>query len=146
MQSITVRRTIAASIDVVFDWLVDADNYRAMPGVLHVKTHPVDGAEPNGVGAQRELTNLAMKVTEEVTAFERPHRMSYVFRSAIPPMQHDGATMSFRELEGGTEVTWTTNVRLKTPVLGRVLTRGYLWSLALGMRMLFRAAERTLAR
>jgi hypothetical protein len=54
--------------------------------------------------------------------------------------------MSFRELDGCTEVTWTTNVELTTPVLGRLLTRGYLWSLALGMRVFFRAAERTLAR
>ena len=130
----------------MFDWLVDADNYRAIPGVLHVKTHPVNGPEPKGVGALRELTNLAMKVTEEVTAFERPHQMSYVFRSAVPRMQHDGASMGFRELDGGTEVTWTTSIQLTTPVLGRLLTRSYLWSLALGMRMLFRAAERTLAR
>lgn len=146
MQTTTVRRTIAALIDVVFDWLTDADNYRAMPGVLHVKTHPVDGAEPNGIGSLRELTNLAMKVTEEVTAFERPHHMSYVFRATVPPMQHDGATMTFHDLEGGTEVAWTTSLQLTTPVLGRLLTRGYLWSLGLGMRMLFRAAERALAR
>jgi hypothetical protein len=79
MRSTTVRRMIAAPIDVVFDWLVDAENYRAMPGVLHVKTHPIDAPEPNGVGALRELTNLAMKVTEEVTVFERPHHIGYVF-------------------------------------------------------------------
>jgi hypothetical protein len=133
-------------MDRVFNWLVNADNYRAMPGVLRVKVHRIDGDEPNGVGALRELTNLAMKVTEEVTVFERPHRMSYVFRSAIPPMQHEGATMSFCELAGRTEVSWTTTLQLSTPVLGRLVTPAYLWSLGLGMKVLFRAAERDLAR
>ena len=146
MHTITVRRLIAAPIDVVFDWLVDANNYRAMPGVIRVHTHPDTVAEPNGVGALREITNLAMKVTEEITAYDRPRHLGYVFRSSIPPMEHDGATMSFRETSGATEVSWTTKLELKTPVLSRLLTRMYLLSLAIGMRMLFRAADRTLTR
>ena len=53
----------------MFDRLVDANNYRSIPGVFHVQIHPADGAELNSVGALRELTNVAVKVTEEVTAF-----------------------------------------------------------------------------
>jgi uncharacterized protein YndB with AHSA1/START domain len=141
-----VRRTIGAPIEAVFDWCVDANNYRSMPGVLRVQVHPADGAEPNGVGAIREMTNLAERITEEVTAYERPHRMSYVIRSSIPPQQHDGATLSFQETNKGTEVTWTTSFKLKIPILADVLTRLYAPMLALGVRMFLHAADRRLTR
>ncbi|WP_433623868.1 SRPBCC family protein [Nocardia sp. CA-120079] len=37
MRTVTVRRTIAAPIEQVFDWITDAANYRQVPGVLRAE-------------------------------------------------------------------------------------------------------------
>jgi uncharacterized protein YndB with AHSA1/START domain len=146
MRTITVRRIISAPIEAVFDWLVEANNYRSIPGVFHVAVHPAEGAEPNGVGAIREFTSAALKVTEEITAYQRPHHMNYLIQSSIPPLKHDGGSMTFQETPDGTEVTWTTSIQLEAPVLADIATRLYAPCLALGTRMMFRAADRALTR
>jgi hypothetical protein len=144
MHTITAGRIIAAPIEAVFDWLVDANNYRSVPGVFRVAVHPADGAEPNGVGAVREFTSAGLKVKELVTGFQRPYQMNYLIQSSVPPLIHDGGSMTFEERPAGTKVTWTTRIQLKAPILADIATRLYAPGLALGTRMMFRTAERAL--
>jgi hypothetical protein len=144
MRTITVSRTISAPIEVVFDWLVDAKNYRSIPAVFRVAVYPAEGAEPNGVGAVREFTSAGLKVKELVTSFERPHQFNYLIQSSVPPLIHDGGSMTFQDMPDATKVTWSTSIQLKAPIFADLATRLYAPGLALGTRMMFRTAERAL--
>jgi hypothetical protein len=72
MKTVSMRRTIAAPIDEVFDWLVDGTNWASVPGMIYSRVSPADGPEPHGVGSVREFATWASKGTEVITAFERP--------------------------------------------------------------------------
>jgi hypothetical protein len=146
MQTVSLRQAIAAPIDEVFDWLVDGNNWNDLPGMFYCRVRPIDGPEPFGVGSIREFASPASKVAEVVTAFERPHHMSYLASSMIPPGQHEGGSMTLREIPGGTEVQWSTTFRLKSPLFADFLTRLYAPLIKLGFRELTRAADRALTR
>ena len=103
---------------------------------------PADGPEPNGVGSIREFASVASKVTEVVTGFERPRYMSYKALSTIPQIEHDGGSITFQEIPGGTEVFWTTTFRMTAPVLAGLLTRLYAQLFRMGMVSVTRTAER----
>ena len=142
MKTVSVRRTIAAPIDDVFDWLVDGTKWTSVRGMIYSRVRPADGPEPLGVGSVREFASVASKVTEVVTAFERPHLMSYQALSTMPPSHHDGGSITFREVPGGTEVCWTSTLGVRAPVLSEVLTRVFAAMVKLGMVNMMRAAER----
>ena len=144
MQTASMRRTIAAPIDEVFDWMVDGTNWASVPGMFYSRVHPADGPEPNGVGSVREFASWGSKVTEVVTAFERPRLMSYKALSTIPPGHHDGGSITFREISGGTEIFWTSTFRINACVLSDLLSRLFAPMVQMGMTNVTRAAERAL--
>jgi hypothetical protein len=144
MKTVSMRRTIAAPIDEVFDWLVDGTNWASVPGMIYSRVSPADGPEPHGVGSVREFATWASKGTEVITAFERPHHMGYRALSTIPPSQHEGGSITLQEVPGGTEVFWTSTGRLKAPVLSDSLTRLFAPLIKMGMVNVTRAAERAL--
>ncbi|MFE9324457.1 SRPBCC family protein [Nocardia sp. NPDC052278] len=141
MRTVTVRRTIAAPIEQVFDWITDAANYRQVPGVLRAEVTRVG---IDGVGTIREVTTAALKLTEEIVGYERPVRMDYLIRSSIPPLRHESGSMRLRETADGTEVTWGSTFEVRTPVLSGALTRAFTPAVAFGFRTVLRTAERKL--
>ncbi|MCV7170999.1 SRPBCC family protein [Mycobacterium manitobense] len=145
MRVVSARHFIAAPIGEVFDWLADGRNWAAIPGMFYARVRPVDGPEPYGVGSIREFASSGSKVTELVTGFERPHFMSYQALSSIPPIQHGGGSMTFREVPGGTEIEWETRIRLESPVFAGALTAMYAPLVKLGFLMLMRTAARALS-
>jgi hypothetical protein len=144
MRTASMRRSVAAPIDEVFDWIADGTNWASVPGMFYSRVQPVDGPEPNGVGSIREFAGGASKVREIVTGFERPRFMSYKALSSVPPTDHDGGSITFREIAGGTEVFWTTTFRIDAPVFAGLLTRLYARLVPMGMAGVTRAAERAL--
>ncbi len=147
MQTMRVRRVVAAPIDAVFDWIADGNNWAKVPGMIYARAQPIEGAEPFGVGSTRQFMSCGSKASEIVTAFERPHLMGYHAVSTIPPMHHDSGSITFREVPGGTEIEWSTTFILKLPVLADFLTRSVCVPLVgIGAKMVMQAAERALAR
>ncbi|WP_433522736.1 SRPBCC family protein [Nocardia pseudovaccinii] len=141
MRTVTVRRTIAAPIERVFDWITDAANYRQVSGVLRAEVTRVG---TDGVGTIREVTTAALKLTEEIVGYERPVRMDYLIRSSIPPLRHESGSMRLRETADGTEVTWVSTFEVRTTVLSDALTRAFAPAVAFGFRTVLRTAEREL--
>ena len=144
MHTVNVRRAVAAPTDEVFDWVVDGRNWAKVPGIIYARVRTVDGPEPFGVGSIREFLSSGSKVTEVVTGFERPNFMSYKALSTIPPSHHDGGSMTFREIPGGTEVVCSSSFEATTPMLAGFVTWLYGHGVALGFRMILRTAERAL--
>ncbi len=137
-------RVVAAPIDDVFDWIADGANWASITGMFYSRVRPADGPNPNGVGSVREFASIGSKVSEVVTAFERPTLMSYRAVSSIPPIDHDGGSIAFRPVPGGTEVAWTSTFRLRTPIFADGLTRLYAPMIRVGMIRVVQTAERAL--
>ena len=107
MVKFQVDRTIAASPERVFDWLADPANLVAAPVVLKVRW--VTGWSGPGQGALRGVIGLGGWFREEITAYDRPRAYSYRVVRSIPPLDHEGATLTFTPSADGTHVDWLTS-------------------------------------
>ena len=107
MVEFQVERTIAASPERVFDWLADPANLTAAPVILKVRW--VNGSSGPDEGALREAIGLGGWFREQITAYDRPRAYSYRVVRSIPPLNHEGGTLTFTPLADGTHVDWLTS-------------------------------------
>jgi hypothetical protein len=122
METLTVRRIIAAPIAEVFAWCATSSNYTRSPFVLRARLdRPGDGA-PYGVGAVRVHTWLIGWFRERITAYHPPYDFDYTVDRCFPPSRHELGRMTFAEVDGGTLVEWTTTFQVRAP-FGDTLTR-----------------------
>ena len=78
---------------------------------------------PNGVGAVRLISNLGIRVAEEVVSFEPPRRMTYrVVRGPVPMQDHLGE-VTFAPHPSGTLITWRCQFNCTIPGLGGLQRR-----------------------
>jgi uncharacterized protein YndB with AHSA1/START domain len=119
MVEIHLERTIAAPVEQVFDWLADPVNLAAAP--LAFKGYWAKGTSGPGQGAVREVIGAGTFFREELTAYDRPHRYTYLIVRSIPPFRHDGGTLTFTSAGEGTHVDWLTNYTHPAAAGGKVL-------------------------
>lgn len=122
MKRILAQRTIMAPIDVVFERLTDHEGYVRFAGVRSAVLKKAGDVEKNGKGAVRTIETALLSFDEEITLFERPNRMEYFIRKSSLPVEHHGGVMEFASRAGGTDVTWTSTIEVKTPFLSGPLT------------------------
>lgn len=109
MVTFTVEREIAAPAAAVFDWLVDSSNYTNAPLVLRERrVRDGDGA-PYGRGAVREITGVGAWFREEITLYDRPREFRYLILRSLPRIVHQGGSLVFETVAGGTRARWTTS-------------------------------------
>jgi uncharacterized protein YndB with AHSA1/START domain len=123
VKTIKVIRVVGAPIDRVFARLSDHEGYARFPGVRSARLLKVGTIEKNGVGAVREIASAFMSFDEEITGFDRPRRMDYRIIRSRPAIDHKGGSIELETVDGGTRVTWTSTLQVKTPVLANVLTK-----------------------
>ena len=136
MVELHVERTIAASPERVFDWLADPASLRAAPLVL--KAGWTKGSSGPGAGAVREVIGVGTWFREEITAYDRPRSYSYLIVRSLPPLNHEGGTLTFTPSGEGTHVDWLSNYthpahaggRLTEAVSHRLLRSSFLAILA----------------
>ncbi|KAA9166540.1 SRPBCC family protein [Amycolatopsis acidicola] len=122
METVTVRRTIAAPIDEVFEWCATTTNYTRTPLVLRAKLAKHGDGAPYGVGAIRLHTWVIGWFSERITAYHPPYGFDYHVDRSIPPARHELGRMTFAETPGGTEVVWTSTMQVRLP-FGAAITR-----------------------
>ncbi len=122
MRTIIVKHTIQAPIERVFDRLADHALYDQFPGVRKSTLAKNGKSNKNGVGAIREIESGVAWFREEITAYQRPVRLDYVILRSFPPLRHGGSSVQLKKVGSATEVTWTSSVRLKVPLVGKLLT------------------------
>ncbi|MER7846834.1 SRPBCC family protein [Kitasatospora sp. NPDC096077] len=122
METLTVRRVIAAPIAEVFDWCATTTNYTRSPLVLRARLARPGAEAPYGVGAVREHTWAIGWFRERITAYHPPYDFDYTVDRSFPPARHELGRMTFTEVDGGTEVVWTTTFEVRLP-FGAALTR-----------------------
>ncbi|MGP8296686.1 SRPBCC family protein [Streptomyces inhibens] len=123
METMTVERVIAAPIDEVFAWLTTTTNYTSSPLVLRCRLTRRGETAPYGVGAVRDHLWLIGWFRERITHYDPPYATEYVVERSLPPSRHELGRMTFTEVDGGTQVRWTTRAEIPVPLLGALLTR-----------------------
>lgn len=118
MQTIDLITVIPAPIDIVFDEYTDHERLGDLPMAISSKVTTPGKTEKNGLGAVRRLNAGAIQLREEVTAFERPHLMEYRITWSFPKSRHDLGRVVFTEVDGGTQIHWTTIFTVQVPLLG----------------------------
>ena len=114
---------IRVPIERVWAWMSDHEGYARIPGVQSARLIVEGKADRNGLGAVREIKVMGSVFEEEVTRFEPPHRMCYrILRSRPLTIDHEGGDMQLTARDGGTELSWTTTMAVKFPILGGLLT------------------------
>ncbi|MEU9117493.1 SRPBCC family protein [Streptomyces sp. NPDC048483] len=122
METVTVRRVIAAPIAEVFNWCATTTNYTRTPFVLRARLARPGVGAPYGVGAVRLHTWLIGWFRERITTYNPPHDFDYDVERSFPPARHEVGRMTFTEVAEGTLVVWTTTFQVRFP-FGAALTR-----------------------
>jgi len=123
MKTVTVTRTIPAPIEKVFDLLADHANYKANFGVKESKLLKEGKPDRNGLGAVRYIDAGPLQFEEEVTFYDRPRGYDYLITKCSAPLEHQGGQIRFESVGNATQVTWTSVMRVKVPLLGGLLTK-----------------------
>jgi uncharacterized protein YndB with AHSA1/START domain len=145
MQTVTVKRTVHAPIEKVFELLSDHANYKLFPGITDSKLLREGKPDKNGVGALRRVETPRIWFEEEVTAFDRPRSFEYRITKTSLPIQHQGGRVELQATPEGTAVTWTSTVRFTTPLIGGLLTRLMAPTLGKAFAVMLKDTERRLA-
>jgi uncharacterized protein YndB with AHSA1/START domain len=118
MVQIHEQRTIAASPERVFDWLLDPANLTVSPA-FRKAVWAKDSSSP-GVGATRELTGFGFWAHEQITAYDAPRSCSYVVVGSFPAAQQRG-TLTCTPSGDGTHVDWVSAYTLPARSGGKVI-------------------------
>ena len=106
MVQVQVKRTIAASPEQVFEWLLDPANLTVSP--VHRKGVWAKGSSGPGVGAVREVTGFGFWGHEQITAYDAPRNYPYIVVDSFPASQHAGGTLTCTPSGDGTHVDWVS--------------------------------------
>lgn len=122
MIEFTLTRTTTAPIEKVFDCLTDHRGIANYVRLARRSTLDREGTPaPNGVGAVRRIEAIGPAFVEEIIDYERPERYAYKMVAGAPVREHIG-TVTLREADGRTEVSWHLRSQPKIPGLDRVFT------------------------
>ncbi len=113
--SFTLRTSIAAQPEVVFEVLTDHRAYAQLTPLRSSTLEREGTPAPNGVGAIRVLKLAGPPLREEVTEFEPPSRFSYRLLSGAPVSDHH-ATVELTAVGSSTALRWHVESTPKIPV------------------------------
>lgn len=145
MKTITVQHIIKAPAEKIFDILADHANYKQFPGVRDSRLMQPGKRDKNGIGAVRQIDVGRARFVEIITRYKRPTRLDYRIVKSFPPVKHQGASITLEATPEGTVVTWSSTVRLKLPVVGKLLTPLLTAQLSKGFLHTLKAVEKRLA-
>lgn len=145
MRTVSVNRTIPAPIEKIFDLLTDHANYKQFPGILDSKLEVQGSPAPNGLGAVRYIKVKQGWFREKITAYDRPRAFTYLITETSLPLEHEGGTLTFKPVAGGTEVVWTSRARFTIPLIGGLVTKLFAGMLAKGFSATLKDVDRKLA-
>jgi uncharacterized protein YndB with AHSA1/START domain len=119
MASFTLKSTIAAPPEIVFDVLTDHRRYAEITPLRSSTLEREGVPAPNGVGAIRALGLVGPPLREETIEYERPSRFVYRLLSGAPVRDHVG-TVELSPVDGGTQVHYHLDTTPTVPV-GRAI-------------------------
>lgn len=126
--------------------IADSDRLATLPGVSVRILVPGAGAR-DGVGMRRRVAvGPAFHLVEEVIGLEPPYRFDYLLHEFRPSIRHEGGSIVFTPVDGGTEVRWSSTFGLPagpaTPLVEAVAAAASRAGFALALRLIERAVLR----
>jgi hypothetical protein len=126
MIKVCIQHRFAFPVEEVFPAVVDLTRLPQIPGLLQTtRVIAAPGAEPDGIGAQREIDLGLVWFREEIVGFEHLRQLDYLIREARPHFEHVEGRFAFASVPGGTLVTWSSSIRLPLPLADGVLAGFY---------------------
>jgi uncharacterized protein YndB with AHSA1/START domain len=141
MTTVRVERIINAPIDAVFEAFTDHTSLARVPGIRSAVVTKSGHTEPNGLGAIREVDARIAWLREEITTFERPHRMEYRIRNSRPRVDHKLGRVDFAETPHGAQITWISVFRTRIPVVGKLAELAIAAMTAAAFRLVLRTVD-----
>ncbi|MDA3646283.1 SRPBCC family protein [Saccharopolyspora indica] len=146
MHTLTATRTVPAPIGVVFDACADHEKLAQVPLIRSCELTRHGDAEKNGLGAVREVDCGLLRFREEITGFDRPHRMEYRIRESRPALDHTFGRIELAEVPDGTLIVWTTVFGVRVPVVGKLVDAAFGIALEIAFGLILRnVAKRAVA-
>ena len=128
----------AASPEAVFQVIADGAGWQEAVWFVPRSVVEREGdPPPDGVGSIRRFGLGPVASREEITLFERPHRLAYVARSGLPVRSYRAEVELTAADDGGTTVRWRGELE-PLPRTGAVM--------AFAFRRLLRSLARSAAR
>lgn len=149
MHQIQVTILIAADQERTFDALSDHERFLSGRG-LSCKLVRAGTAEPNGLGARRQVDAGNLVFNEDIVAFERPNSYQYLITELGGslgrwlPLEHQLGRLEFTETDHGTRVDWTSRFLVRIPILGWFIERLFGLGLKRSFNKLLARASREL--
>src|SRR5580704_6775200 len=106
MATFTLRRTIAAPTELVFEVLTDHRGYARLTPLRSSTLEREGDPAPNGVGAIRVLALAGPPIREEVTEYQAPSRFAYKMLSGAPVKSHTGTVELSSSGAASTNLVW----------------------------------------
>lgn len=124
MYKVKAERTIDKPIELVFTMLTDHGNYSQFPGVKDSKLLEEGHTDINGEGALRYIDAGKMRLTERITSYTFPTRMTYHIESSEPVFidLRKGEVTLYQEGQS-TRVVWISEGNIKVPIIGPILDK-----------------------
>lgn len=142
MYTLHVTKIIPAPIDEVFDAYTDHEKLSEVFGVRSCRLTRPGETERNGLGAVRELDCGPIWLREEITGFDRPHRMQYRIRESRPAADHRHGQVDFIETAEGTQVTWTTVFGIRPQAIGKLIDPAFGIGFGIAFRLVLRSVQK----
>jgi uncharacterized protein YndB with AHSA1/START domain len=135
MNKIYVEKTLNAPIELVFEALVDHENYDRFPGVDQ-STLMIHGVHTkNGLGARREIRTGFFKLEEDIVAFDAPYLMEYRIMKFFPlKVNHILGRVELESVEQGTRAKWTSEFDVPIPIVGKLIEKQIVSAFSQGFR------------
>jgi uncharacterized protein YndB with AHSA1/START domain len=113
-------RQVTTSAGAVWRVLADHRGMASWGPGMSVDLEQEGEPAPNGVGAVRAIKGPAVRIREEITAFEPEHRLAYRALSGIPLRDWAGE-VELAEHAGRTTIRWTITAKAPLPGTDLVL-------------------------
>ncbi|MBF6215247.1 SRPBCC family protein [Nocardia puris] len=123
MATSTVDVVIAAPREAVYKFFIERDGINPYLPVVNFTLKKPGATAPTGVGAQYLVGVKGVGFVEETTELVPGEKLEYQIIKGAPVKRHVG-TVTFRDTEGGTHVSYTMESEPSLPVPGKALEIG----------------------
>ena len=129
MTTISVSHIFEASIDEVFEAIINADKYPYVSRLFHVqRIKPASATQADGVGTLREVELGIVWFKEEFTAFERNKQVDYKIFESRPHFEHQSGSFVFKRMgKKMTKVTWSSTFHIPIHVAPKLVDKVSGW-------------------
>ena len=122
MQQVRVELRINAPIERVFEVVADHERFLRRQMERALKYLQAGRVDRCGLGCIRKVTvGKRAWYVEEITAWKSPAYFEYTIRKASIPIRHEVSRLTFKVVDGATDVEWTSRFDISIPLLGGLL-------------------------